>query len=501
MKKAFLLLMKFGIAAMFTVSFFTVSAQQVTDTLKEKVSTLNDQATGLNERVLTNESDLAKLNKIKVSGYVQAQVFKSENPSLYPSSYFSIRRARIKFTYEAAQGVVFVLQPDLSPGNFALKDAYVVMNDRWTKQFALTMGQFNRPNYEVEYSSSQREVLERSRVILACYPGERAIGAKLEFRPTGIPLKVQAALFNGNDAISYKDNTGTAVATVNKDIDNFKDLMVRATYSLKLQGLGGLDFGAHGYFGGLRANTTATLHGDYKTLDAAKLGDNVKRSWVGVEFQFFADILGGMAIKGEYLFGQNANSGYKLGPVSTSSFASVLKNDTLTNTTTNTATTTISPNFVNKFSGYYVYLIKNVGKKNQFVARYDYYDPNSEVKGKDAGVLAYTDPSNGSTSTTATVTSVNGSQVLINKTVTKTTTNFSSKSGKSDLAYGTLALAWQYYFDDNIRVTLQYDMPMNEKSLQGKVVDSYTINGVPGTLDYSKVFKQNTITLRIQAKF
>ena len=48
---------------------------------------------------------------------------------------------------------------------------------------SLWAGQFNRPNYEVEYSSSQREVLERSRVIRTIYPGEREVGAKLEFTP------------------------------------------------------------------------------------------------------------------------------------------------------------------------------------------------------------------------------------------------------------------------------------------------------------------------------
>jgi len=60
----------------------------------------------LDDRVLVNEGDLAKLNKIKVSGYIQAQ-WESYGADLEKtngySNTFYIRRARIKFTYEAAE--------------------------------------------------------------------------------------------------------------------------------------------------------------------------------------------------------------------------------------------------------------------------------------------------------------------------------------------------------------------------------------------------------------
>ncbi len=39
---------------------------------------------------------------------------------------FFVRRARIKITYEATDGLKFVLQPDFSTGNLSLKDAYAV---------------------------------------------------------------------------------------------------------------------------------------------------------------------------------------------------------------------------------------------------------------------------------------------------------------------------------------------------------------------------------------
>lgn len=441
--------------------FFKANAQEAT--VNDKLTEVNEKVSGLTERLATDEADLQKLTKIKVSGYVQAQYQNFESLSVQPNNYFSLRRVRVKFAYEAADGVKFVLTPDLSPGNFSLKDAYVVLNDRWTKSFSLWAGKFNRPNYEVQYSSSQREVAERSMIIRTLYPGERAIGAKLEFNPINIPLHLQFAVLNGADGITINNASGTNLnSNENKDYDNSKDLMVRATYNLKFGNFGALDFGAHAYFGSLKSNAVKTLSSDYSTLKDAQIGDAIKRNWVGGEFQFFADVLGGMSVKGEYISGKNASIGY----------SHVFAADGTTVTTVGKA------NFQNNFAGYYLYFIKNLGKKNQFAFRYDYYDPNTDITGKDVKVIGYI-------STDATLASYG--------------------SSKSDLATSTFSLALHHYFDDNLRITLNYDIVQNEKvGSAGLLTEDYT--KVDGTkvvkgLDYSKVINQNMLTLRIQAKF
>jgi hypothetical protein len=438
---------------------FRAKAQETA--VKEQLSEINDKVTGLTERLATAESDLSKLTKIKVSGYIQAQYQNFENPSIQPSNYWSIRRARVKFTYEMPNGVKFVLQPDFSPGSLSVKDAYAIIGGSWMKNFSLWAGKFNRPNYEVEYSSGQRELMERSLIIRTLYPGERAIGAKLEYNPLNVPLHVQFALLNGADGLTINNSAGTNLnSTENKDYDNYKDIMVRAYYNLSLGNFGGLDFGAHGYFGALKSNALKTLSSDYSTIKDAKLGDAVKRNWLGAEFQLFADVLGGLSIKGEYIAGKNASIGYA--PVAASG---------------STAAVPGVANFANNFSGYYVYLIKNLGKKNQFALRYDYYDPNTDISGKDVSIVKYT-----SSDATA----------LKNRV-----------SGKSDLATGTLSLALHHYFDDNLRISLNYDIVTNEKvGTANAITESYTNNdGTKGTLDYSKVINQNVLTLRIQAKF
>jgi hypothetical protein len=236
--------------------------------------------------------------------------------------------------------------------------------------------------------------------------------------------------------------------------------MVRAYYNLSLGNFGGLDFGAHGYWGSLKSNALKTLSSDYSTIKDANVGDAVKRNWIGGEFQLFADVWGGLSIKGEYIAGKNASIGYS--PIAASG---------------TTAATPGVANFQNNFSGYYVYLIKNLGKKNQFALRYDYYDPNTDIRGKEVSIAKYTS--------------------------SDVTTLKIRVSGKSDLATGTISLALHHYFDDNLRISLNYDIVKNEKvGTANAVTESYTNNdGTKGTLDYSKVVNQNVLTLRIQAKF
>lgn len=450
---------KFSSVILMLVLMMALKANAQEPTVSEKLSVVDDKVNGILERLATDEADLGKLTKIKISGYMQAQYQNFEAKSLLSTSqnYFSLRRVRVKFTYEALDGVKFVLQPDFAPGALSLKDAYVVLNDHWSKTFTLTAGKFNRPNYEVEYSSSQRELPERSAVIRAIYPGERAIGAKLEYNPLNTPIHVQLAVFNGADGLTINNSAVVNLNTnENKDYDTYKDVMARVTYNLSLGSFGGLDFGAHGYFGTVKSNALKTLSSDYTTLTDIKFGDPLKRNWLGGEFQLFADVLGGLSVKGEYIAGKNATVGYS--PA--------------------TGVPGVA-NFQNKFAGYYLYFIKNIGKKNQFAFRYDYYDPNSDITGKDVKVIGFTTPD--------------------------ATTLASKMSGKGDLATTTYGFAFHHYFDDNLRITFGYEIVQNEKvGTAGLLTEDYTqADGVKVLkgLDYSKVINNNVFTLRLQAKF
>lgn len=471
-------------------------SQHNNDTIGEKIDEIRDHIHGLDERLLTAESDLSKLNKIKFSGYIQGQYENYSNKLTYPDNQFFLRRVRLKTTYQAAEGVTFVLQPDFLPSGISLKDAYVQLNDRWTKEFSLTLGQFNRLNYEVEYSSSQREVPERSLMIRTLYPGERAIGAKIEYTPIALPLKIQLALFNGNEGgITYP---GTNVNPSNKDFDNYKDIMARATYSIKLGSIGGLDLGAHTYIGKVKAVVDTVVNSAYQVEKVVNIGDALSRNWIGAEFQLFLDILGGASLKGEFITGNNVIPGYSTLVKGTPVVTTSLSNDTLTWLTTTTNTTTYQANYRNKFSGYYLYFIKNIGSKNQFALRYDYFDPNTDLTGNEIGTMKHDQSI--STSTSSSYTFVNQSNVIVYKNKVNNIVTNKISSGKGDLAWQTLTLAWHYYFNDNIRITAAYAMPMNEKTIN-IAADKATIDGVEKVNEYDKVWSNNTFTLRIQAKF
>jgi hypothetical protein len=413
----------FAITLFTLISIYGYSQSQVPDSLMEVIDRHEGKLNALDERVLVNETDLGKLNKIKVSGYIQAQWIMNDKDHVTvnePTNTFWIRRARFKITYEALDGVKFVLQPDFSTGNLVLKDAYAVVNIPKLKDFTLWAGQFNRINYEVEYSSSQREVLERSKVIRAIYPAEREVGVKFEYNGSTIPLKFQLMAMNGNF-------TGAQAV----DYDSKKDLMGRLVYSIKLPGAGvGIDLGPNFYYGktGIKYNTFISDENGKLDSTSYKAGDYLPKQWMGGEIQIFADILGGLALKGEYVQGINS-----------------LSSSTNQDSKATLAARRADPTKLRHFSGYYLYLIKNIGNKDQLVLKYDFYDPN---------------------------------------------TNLSGDAAKGDVSWKTYTVAWQHYLNDFIRISLQYEMPKYEANAT-RPGDYKDVTGVYG----------NTVGVRIQAKF
>jgi hypothetical protein len=504
MKKSLRMFSVIGMVILMVVSVQKGFAQSSSgDTLKQEVVTLRDRVMGIEERITTAENDLAKLTKIKLSGYIQAQWENYENSSAYPYNYFSLRRVRLKVQYEPITGVAFVLQPDFVPGNISLKDAYVQLNEPWLKTFSLWAGQFNRPNFEVEYSSSVREVPERSRIIRALYPGERAIGAKLEIAPPKVPLLFQLAVLNGNDNLTIRDAAGVNINPTNKDFDPYKDLMARFVYTFRLGNFGALDLGVNGYYGKLKATSDTLLKSDYSVDKQVNVGSGLNRSWVGAELRLYMDIWGGLAIRSEWMMGVNAFPGYSSTASVTSPMTSSVSGDTLTLTALTTKTTSYLPNIRRNFMGGYVYLVKNIGKRHQIAVRWDYYDPNTKLKGDEIGVVKH---DAGSSKSVTSTTTIPGSPTIIQNNTTKTVVSNTYKSGVDDIAYHTFTFAYNYSVTDNIRLQIAYEMPFNEKvgvslSGTGNVTQKFTVNNLPGMNDYSTHVRQNVLTVRLQVKF
>lgn len=401
--------------------------------LREKVDEQAMKITGYDERISADESILNELAKIKISGYIQSQyemfdvwsadgsVHGSGTPIVDNS--FSIRRARVKFTYKPIDGVNFVLCPDFQVNKVSLKDAFVQLNDRWINTFALFIGQFNRPTYEVEFSSAAREFAERTLMTRTLYPSERELGAKLEadfMTKFNIPLKLQFAVVNGNFGTGAIDNQV-------KDVDNGKDIMARAVYSFSMPSKGlGIDLGGHTYLGNTSVITQTAVPTVFSDVNnnsfTPVVGDKLKKELFGLEMQVYYDFLGGLSLKSEYIRGTYSG-------------------------TTNAAqvNSLFNANKVRNVEGYYFSLVKNVGKSNVASIRYDVFDPNTKLSGN---------------------------------AITK----------KDDLKYNNWTYAWQYFFNENIKIMASYTMPINEKSQNAGA-------------DYIKDKQDNILTLRLQAKF
>ncbi|MFA6570691.1 MAG: porin [Bacteroidota bacterium] len=329
----------------------------------KEIEEVKSHVESMDENLTALLGDVAGLKKIKISGYLQINFEKSEaskgffmNPydsTDFVQARFRVRRSRIKVAYDA--GITqFVVQGDFSNAGFELKDAYLSLTCPWTKAWDFQAGVFNRPNYEVEYSSSQRESMERSLVVRTLYPGERDLGIMATIHPNDW-FKLQLAGFNNTFQGTYKQNG-----------PNFNNeplyFMARLTKEFAFQDLGlGLDLGAHLRYGNVVSNTNKLLESDVATKAAAdtvslKKGDKVGRTWFGFEAQLFYDLFGGMKLMGEYIMGNDVN---QLGTAGSKTNGPAIRK--------------------RSFNGFYVMLVKNITEEFQFAVKYDSYNPNTKI--------------------------------------------------------------------------------------------------------------------------
>jgi len=338
--------------------------EAATPSAAEQLETLKGQLEGMTEQVQTLVADVDKLKKIKLSGYVQARWETAENkrdtvaatgsgPTFTPanSERFYIRRGRLKLTYDSSplsQAVVYF--DGASSGssiNARLLEAYVTLLDPWTvlHRHALTIGQMNVPfGYEVERSSSARELPERSRAENVLFPGERDRGVKVVSQWTS-QLETTVGVFNGAGISSADYPTG--------DPSRGKDFLARVRYAQ------GMIDGAVSWYGG---HATTALTGPDVETDKTRLG-------VDVQGYYELPSLGGGSLRGEFFGGTDVNpdSVKRLTTVPTSGGRRLAANADPAHLATD-------------FRGGYLMWVQNVGERFQAAARYDLFDPNTDIE-------------------------------------------------------------------------------------------------------------------------
>ena len=299
--------------------------QPATPTAEELAGKLDSFGEAFTE--MRNQLDA--LNRLRVTGYILAQYVNDESSinelngaATRDKDQFSVREARVKFTYQFSQTSRFVLQPEVSSSGVSLKDGYVEFTEPWTTwHHTLTAGQFNWPfGYEIAYSSSFRELPERSRVIRTLFPSERDRGVQLAGAGFEERFKYEVGLVNG---------TGTLQTF---DFNKRKDFVGHARYSF-----GAFDVGASLYRGAELVATSTNAKG----LEFSK-------NRVGADFQWATPIQG-LGLRGEYIAGTQPPA-----PGST-----------------RTKSTDVN--------GWYFYAIQSIGTHHQVALRLDQYDPNTDA--------------------------------------------------------------------------------------------------------------------------
>jgi hypothetical protein len=120
------------------------------------------------------------------------------------------------------------------------------------------------------------------------------------------------------------------------------------------------------------------------------------------------------------------------------------------NTTINPGTLPSGPTYIRNFEAAFFYFLQNIGnEKWEFVAKYDWYDPNTKVSAKEIG---------------------------------KSGTNLTP----ADIRYDTFGLGLTRYFGDNLKLLAYYDFVKNETT---------ALEGLSHDL------KDDVFTFRIQMRF
>jgi len=263
---------------------------------------------------------------------------------------------------------------------------------------------------------------------------ERDLGAMISFDPlvktTKLKiLKIDLGVFSG---------PGLSSPT---DYDSHKDIIGRI--ALKPQTIAKnvtLGVAASLLAGGLNQNTkyiytTQTMGGNKNFVvdsSASNFGKISPRKYYGIDAQLkIKNKVGFTELRAEYISGKQTASS-----VSTE--------------TPGLAFTGTEGYYVRKFSGAYFYFLQNLGSTHhQIGIKYDWYDPNTEVKGIEIGSAG-------------------------------------NNINASNIKYSTLGFGYLYYISENVKLVLWYDKITNEKTrLSGFIND----------------VKDNVFTCRLQFKF
>jgi hypothetical protein len=293
----------------------TEAAAPAAPALDQRLSAVESKLAGTEEAVGAMQASVDGFKKLKITGFIQGRYEYHQDAvdgTLRPKSEnrFYVRHGYLGARYEGKNAEFFMQIDANNNDGVVLKDAEASFVDTWTPlHLKLTLGQFKVPfGYEILQSDADREMPERSTVILSLFPGDRDRGLRLQGSYEMFRLNV--ALVNGA-SFGQKDPSNFFGVTQNGyDPKGFKTVVGRV----------GVDLGSLvGGFSWMWGRALDTAFGKLDMTSGKLLPDTYTyfaQTRLGADVQGYVDVptLGGLAVKGEVIWARKTNLDYAYTP-------------------------------------------------------------------------------------------------------------------------------------------------------------------------------------------
>jgi hypothetical protein len=390
-----------------------------------------------------------RLSNLYFSGYMQPQfqVAESKGELSYgggnfaenSNNRFMLRRARLKVDYlvpaknQSLPMAIFTFQFDATERGVIVRDMFLKLNDPKGKKVSMILGLMARPfGFEVNLSSSYRETPERARMSQILMPGERDLGVMFSYESK--PSTTKKPLFKYD--VGVYNGPGLSATT---DFDSYKDIISRLTLKpFAISDNFSIGSGLSLLYGGWMQGTKYRYEmqngnaskGFILDSSSSNYGTQVPRHYYGADLQLaYKHDWGKTELRGEYWRG--TQPGVAL-------------------STANPGAIPTTPTYIRPFDGLILYFLQNIiNKEWELMVKYDWYDPNRKISGRQIGGAA---------------------------------TNFTS----ADIKYTTIGIGLTHYFNSNLKMLGYYDIVSNENT---------NLTG------YKSNIPDNVFTLRMQLRF
>lgn len=374
-----------------------------------------------------------KYGAVSFSGYMQPQ-FQYAQSKGAPAEYqggnfgeatdnrFRLRRGRLRADYsllnsDGTPSTYFVFQFDGTEQGVNVRDFWGRYYEHHWQLFNFTAGLFGRPfGSELQISSQSREAPERGRMSQILMKTERDLGmmVTVNHRKKGSKyrnLQFDLAIFNGQGL------SGPA------EFDNSKDFVMRLSH--KPYAFKNVPFSVSGgistMLGGLNHQspvkyTVEQANGSWimqKDSSANNLHHIAPRKYYGADIQLATKAKSWKSeLRAEYI------TGLQTGTSTASNTPTAIPVD---------KNAVKMPYYTRNFNGAYFTFVQTLNSTdNQVILKYDWYDPNTKVKGPEV----------------------------------QPATGFSA----ADVRFDTFGVGFLHHFNPHLKAVIYYDMIKNEKT-------------------------------------